>query len=602
MEERIMSNANGQLPHWDMSAIYPGLDSPEFEAGFQATVDAITDLVSYFDEKNINRLESQPENASTTLETAIVRYNSTLEELYTLYVYILAFVTTDSRNNLAQAHLSQLQQHLARLTLLGIRLTAWLGTLDVDTLIKQSAVAQEHAYMLHKAKIAANHLMPPDEEDLAADLTLTGSSSWRQLFNTYVSQLTVSIELEGEQKTLPLTAAQNLFYNPDRDVRHQAYEAIDNTLKAATVPCAAALNSVKGESLTLSQRRGWETPLDEVLFNNVIDRETLEAMLTAVRHVYPDMHRYLKAKARALGLPVLRWYDRLVPLGQSSQSWSYEDAQTFIINQFATYSPRLSKLAQRAFKENWIDAEPRDGKRGGAFCIWLREGESRILANFEPGFTAVGTLAHELGHAYHNLNLAERTALQRDMPLTLAETASTFCQKIVEEAALQRADDEDKRIILDGRLEYASRVLLGAPSDFMFETNLFEKRQQRELSANELCDLMLAAQQETLADAIDPDYLYPYRWVYVPHLYSSNYYNFPYIFGLLFGLGLYAYYQADPETFKAGYDDLLSTTGMGDAADLAARFGIDIRSSAFWESSLDVLRGDIEAFDQLIGH
>jgi pepF/M3 family oligoendopeptidase len=596
-----MSNENGQLPHWDMSVVYPGLDSPEFEAGFQSTVEAVADLAAYFDKKSINRVESEPADALTTLETAIVRYNATLEGFYTLYVYILAFVTTDSRNSLAQAHFSQLQQHLARFSLLGTRLTAWLGSLNVDALIAQSAIAQEHAYVLRKAKVAADHLMPPTEEDLASDLSLTGSRSWQQLFNTYVSQLTVSMELEGEQKTLPLTAAQNLFYKPDREVRRQAYEAIDSTLKSATVPCAAALNSIKGESLALTKRRGWETPLDEVLFNNVIDQETLAAMLTAVRHAYPDLRRYLKAKARALGLPVLRWYDRLVPLGQSSQSWSYEDAQSFIINQFATYSPRLSNLAQRAFTENWVDADPRDGKRGGAFCIWLRYGESRILTNFEPGFTAVGTLAHELGHAYHNLNLTKRTALQRDMPLTLAETASTFCQKIVEEAALQRADDQDKRIILDGRLEYASRVLLGAPSDFMFETNLFEKRQQRELSADELCELMLAAQKETLGDALDHDYLYPYRWVYVPHLYSSNYYNFPYIFGLLFGLGLYAYYQSKPETFKAGYDDLLSTTGMGDAADLAARFGIDIRSSGFWESSLDVLRGDVDAFDRLIG-
>jgi oligoendopeptidase F len=312
------------------------------------------------------------------------------------------------------------------------------------------------------------------------------------------------------------------------------------------------------------------------------------------------LQRYLKAKARALGLPVLKWYDRIVPLGESSQSWSYYDAQKFVIDQFATYSERMSALAQRAFAEQWIDAEPRDGKRGGAFCMWLRQGDSRILTNYEEGFTAVGTLAHELGHAYHNLNQTERTPLQREMPLTLAETASTFCQKIVEEAALSRADDQDKRIILDGRLEYATRVLLGAPSDFMFETQLFEKRQQRELSAAELNELMLNAQKTTLGDAIDPDVLYPYRWVYVPHFYGSNYYNFPYIFGLLFGLGLYAYYQTNPDTFKAGYDDFLSATGMGDAADLAARFGIDIRSDAFWEASLDVLRGDVDTFDKLV--
>ncbi len=592
---------NEQLPHWDMSVVYPSLDSPEFESDFQATIQAISDLSTFFDEQGINRVEIEPEDAVNTLETAVHRYNNILDQLFTLYVYILSFVTTDSRNNQAQACFSEIQPHLARLSLLGTRLTAWLGSLNIDVLIEQSTVAQEHAYVLRRAKLAADHLMSPIEETLAADLTLTGSSSWQQLFNTYVSQLNVEIELDGKTQKIPLTAAQNLGYNPDREVRQRAHEAVNLVLENAVVPCAAALNSLKGESLTLSQKRGWEHPLDEVLFNNVIDRQTLDAMMTAVRQAYPDLRRYLRAKARALGLPILKWYDRLVPLGQSSQSWSYEAAQTFVIEQFATYSPRLSNLAQRAFREKWIDAPPGDGKRGGAFCIWLREGESRILTNFEPSFTAVGTLAHELGHAYHNLNLAHRTPLQRNMPMTLAETASTFCQKIVEEAALATANDQDKRIILDGRLEYAVRVLLGAPSDFAFETNLFEKRQQRALSPDELCQMMEAAQKETFGDAIDNDYLLPYRWVYVPHFYGSNYYNFPYIFGLLFGLGLYAYYQTDPETFKAGYDKLLANTGMDNAAELAARFGINIRDGAFWNASLDVLRGDIDTFDQLVG-
>jgi pepF/M3 family oligoendopeptidase len=590
-----------QLPQWDMSVVYPSLDSAQFEADYQATIEAIADLAAFFDDKAINRVEREPDNAVEILETAVHRYNSTLDQLYTLYVYILSFVVTDSRNSQAQARLSEFQPHLARISLLGTRLTAWLGSLNVDGLIEQSAVAQDHAYILRKAKIAADHLMPPTEEDLAAELNLTGSSSWRQLFNTYVSQLSVEIELDGEPQTMPLTAAQNLNYNPDRDVRQRAHEAVETALKNAVTPCAAALNSLKGESLTLSQRRGWDSPLDEVLFDNVIDRETLEAMFTAVRHAYPDLRRYLQAKARALGLPVLKWYDRLVPLGQSSQSWSYEDAQTFVIDQFATYSPRLSQLAQRAFSENWIDAALGDAKRGGAFCTWLRDGESRILTNFEASFTAVGTLAHELGHAYHNLNLTHRTALQRDMPMTLAETASTFCQKIVEEAALSKADDHDKRIILDGRLEYAVRVLLGAPSDFAFETAVFEKRKLRALSSDELCEMMAAAQKETFGEAIDNDCLHPYRWVYVPHFYGSNYYNFPYIFGLLFGLGLYAYYQSNPNTFKAGYDDLLANTGMDNAAELAARFGINIRDTAFWNASLDVLRGDINTFDLLIG-
>ncbi|HEX6383723.1 MAG TPA: M3 family oligoendopeptidase [Anaerolineae bacterium] len=597
-----MNKENAKLPHWDLTVLYPGLDSAEFEAGFQSVLQSITELAELFDRHGIDRTESVPLDDETVslFETVVNRFNAVLEDVYTMRAYISGFIATDSRNETAQALFSELQQYLSRLSLLSTRLTAWLGALDVEALIQRSELARDHAFALRRARQEARHLMSPAEEALAADLTLTGSTSWYRMFSDTTSQLMVEVELDGEMQRLPLPAAQNLAYNPDRDVRRRAYEAVQETLAGAAVPMAAALNSIKGETLTLTRRRGWDSPLDQVLFESAIDRATLDAMMAATRNAFPDFQRYLQAKARALGLPVLAWYDRLVPLGEGTQSWSYEAATQFVLDQFGTYSPGLRRLAERAFGENWIDAEPREGKRGGAFCMRLRGDESRILANYEPGFSSVGTLAHELGHAYHNLNLARRTALQRSTPMTLAETASTFCQKIVENAALKTADTEDQIVILDGLLEYATRVVLGASSDFMVEQRLFEKRKQRDLSVDELSQLTVEAQRETLGDAVDPDLLYPYRWVYVPHYYVTSYYNFPYTFGLLFGLGLYASYQADPEQFQAGYDELLASTGMGEAAELAARFGIDIRATDFWEASLDVLRADIDRLEALI--
>lgn len=597
-----MSQENAKLPHWDMTVLFSGLDATEFESAFQSVLQTITDLVALFDRHGIDRTEAAPLDDETValFEEVLNRFNALVEEVDTMQAYIISFVVTDSRNEAAQARLSELQQYLARLSLLGTRLTAWLGSLDVEELIERSDVARDHAFALRRAKQEARHLMSPAEEALAAELRLTGSSSWYRMFSDYTSQLMVELELEGELQRLPLTAAQNLAYNPDREVRRRAYEGVQTALAGAAVPLAAALNSIKGETLALTRRRGWESPLDMVLFDNAIDRATLDAMMAATRNAFPDFQRYLKAKARALGLPVLAWYDRLVPLGEGTQSWSYAAAAQFVIDQFGTYSPKMRRLAERAFTENWIDAEPRDGKRGGAFCMRLRGDESRILANYDPGFTSVGTLAHELGHAYHNLNLARRTAVQRSTPMTLAETASTFCQKIVENAALKTAGPEDQIVILDGLLEYAARVVLGASSDFIFEERLFEKRQQRDLSADELSQLAVETQRETLGDAVDPDLLYPYRWAYVPHYYVTSYYNFPYTFGLLFGLGLYASYQSDPKQFQAGYDELLASTGMGEAAELAARFGIDIRTPDFWESSLDVLRADIDRLETLI--
>ncbi|WP_420627286.1 M3 family oligoendopeptidase [Candidatus Leptofilum sp.] len=598
-----MSQVKSDLPHWDFSTVFPGLESSEFEAGFQEVIEAIASMVQLFDDNGINRLETAvpvDDQLVSLFDTIINRFNAIDEQIHILQVYLYGYLTTDSRNTEAQARHSQLLPHLSRLSLLGTRLTAWIGSLDVEELLDQSAVAREHEYMLQRARQQAQHLMSPEQEDLAAELALTGTSSWNRLFNNYTSQITVSIERDGQTETMPLTAAQNLAFDPDRDVRAQAHQAVLDALAEAAVPIAACLNSLKGETLALTRRRGWDDPLDMVLFQNAIDRPTLDAMMTATRNAFPDFQRYLKARAKALGLPKMAWYDRLVPLGQGEQSWAYQDATNFVMTQFGTYSDKMRRLAERAFSENWIDAEPRDGKRGGAFCMGLRDDESRILTNFEPGFSGVSTLAHELGHAYHNLCLAERTPLLRDTPMTLAETASTFCQKIVENAALQTAVPQDQLIILDGLLEYAARVVLGASSNFLFEEKLFEKRKERELSVEELCALDEETQKASLGDALEEGSLHPYRWAYVPHYYGSTYYNFPYTFGLLFGLGLYAQYQTEPEPFKAGYDELLSMTGMGNAADLAARFGIDIRSADFWEASLDVLRADIEKFAALV--
>lgn len=598
-----MSQVKSVLPHWDFSTVFPGLESPEFEAGFQAVLEAIAATVTLFDENHINRLDTAvpvDDDLVTLLETIIHRLNEIDEQIHTLQVYLYGFLTTDSRNSAAQARYSELLPHLAQRSLLNTRFTAWIGSLDVEKLLEKSTVAQAHEYMLLNTREESRHLMSPEQEDLAAELLLTGGSSWYHLFNNFTSQITVDIERDGEIETLPLTAAQNLAFEPDRALRAQAHQAVLDALAEAAVPLAAALNSLKGETLAITRRRGWESPLEMVLFQNAIDRPTLDAMMTATRNAFPDFQRYLKARARALGLPKLAWYDRLVPLGQGEQSWAYTDATEFVMTQFGTYSARLRRLAERAFSESWVDAEPREGKRGGAFCMRLRGEESRILTNYEAGFAGVSTLAHELGHAYHNLCLAVRTPLQRETPMTLAETASTFCQKIVENAALKTAVPQDQLIIIDGVLEYAARVVLGASSNFMFEEKLFEKRKERELSVEELCDLDRETQLASLGDALEDGSLYPYRWAYVPHYYGATFYNFPYTFGLLFGLGLYAQYQADPEAFKKGYDELLSMTGMGNAADLAARFGINVRTPDFWEASLDVLRADVAKFEQLV--
>lgn len=600
----MVATAETKLPHWDMSVVYPSIDSPEFEQGFSALTERIEGLARLFDERKIEKGESwSPDDATVeTFETVVNRLNEVLKETATLGAYIRGFTTTNSRDNLAQAKLSEMQNSTVTLSKLATRFTAWIGTLDVEELIERSRIAADHAYMLRKAREESRHLMSPPEEELAAELNLTGGTAWGKLHQNVTSQLSVQVELNGEKQTLPMPAVRNLAFEADREVRRKAYEAEIEAWKTVEVPLAQALNSIKGEVNTVSAKRGWESVLDQAIFGANIDRQTLDAMMQAARESFPDFRRYLKAKARALRLEKLAWYDMTAPLGEGNRVWEYREAADFIVEQFGNYSEKMSRFARRAFDENWIDAEPRPGKRDGAFCMWLRNDESRILSNYKSAYGGMSTLAHELGHGYHNLVKAHRTQLQKTTPMTLAETASIFCETIVRNAALQHADPDEQLSILEASLEGNTQVVVDISSRFLFESRVFEMRKQRELSAEEFCELMLQAQRETYGDGLDESTLHPYMWAVKGHYYSTglSFYNFPYMFGLLFGLGLYAQFQQDPDTFRTGYDDLLSSTGMDDAATLASRFGIDIRTPDFWRSSLAIIREDIDRFESLV--
>jgi len=587
-----------------MTNIFPALDSPEFEQGFARVVEGVNALAQWFDQHQVRRNPDAATGDATAraFDTVLNAYNATLDDAHTLAAYIQAFVTTDSRDTLAQAKYSALQLHLVTLSKLGTRFTAWLGSLDVDALLAQSELARAHEYALRRAKIEAAHQMSPGEEELAAELNPSGGSAWARLHGNVSSQIMVDVELDGETKTLPMSAVRNLAFDAQRDVRARAHHAELAAWEKHAVPLAAALNSIKGQMNTLATRRNWESALDEALFDAAIDRATLDAMLFAARASFPAFRRYLRAKAHALGLQQLAWYDIFAPLGEATRVWAYEDARDFILAQFGTYSEKMQGLARRAFDENWIDAEPRVGKRDGAFCMRVRGAESRVLSNYKSAYGGMSTLAHELGHAYHNLVLAPRTAVQRSTPMTLAETASIFCETVVRQAALQEANAPERLAILESSLQGSCQIVVDITSRFLFESRVFDGRRARELSVQEFCALMTAAQKETYGDGLDAETLHPYMWAVKPHYYrdSMAFYNFPYMFGLLFGLGLFAQYQANPAEFKKGYDDLLASTGMADAATLAARFGFDIRQPEFWRASLGTIEKEIERFEELV--
>ena len=592
------------LPRWDLSPFFPGLDSREFSNAHEGIGAGVTRLTALYDEHDVRAGDTVEidKQLLNVFEEVIDETNALQDHLRLVNAYLYGFVTTDARDDHAAALQSQLQAQAAPLRVLSSRFAEWVARLGAERLIEASQVASDHAWPLRKAEFAATHQMTEAEEGLAAELGLTGSSAWNRLHGDVTARLTANVN--GDD--LPMTVVRNLAMNPDPIVRKTAYDAELAAWETVSVPLAAAMNGIKGEANVLNRRRGWEDSLAPALFYNAVDRTTLEAMQAAVVASFPDFRRFLRTKARLLGHgdAGLPWWDLFASVGDpAASSCTWDEAVSHVHTAFASYSPALAALAERAFNEQWIDAEAHDGKRGGAFCMPVRGDESRVLLNWSGSFDGVSTLAHELGHAYHNTNLADRTALQRQTPMALAETASIFCETILVQSGLTAAEGDVARrlVLLDTDLTGATQVVVDIHSRFLFERAVFEQRVDRTLSVRELCDQVTEAQLATYGDGLDASALHPYMWAVKPHYYGTSYYNWPYTFGLLFGIGLYARFTAEPERFRLGYDDLLSVTGLGDAAELAARFGIDVRDEGFWSDSLDVVRGRIADYEQVAG-
>ncbi|MCC6457899.1 MAG: M3 family oligoendopeptidase [Caldilineaceae bacterium] len=591
------------LPHWDLTNVYPGLESAEFDAAVAEVGQQIETLKQFL----AQHATESAVDVGEPLAQSIDLFNALYTLAHTVHSFIYSFVSTDSRNTTARKKMSEFNQLYAQAEILDTQWQTWVGKLGsrLEQAIATNPTAQAHAYYLRDMAEQAKYLMSEPEESLASELDLSGATAWQQLQRTVTSQISVDFELDGEMQKLPITKIINLHSHPDESVRRRAYEAENLAWDQAREPLAAALNGIKGTANTLDRRRGRTDALHSAIDAAHIDRATLEAMLGAMEASFPMFRRYFKAKAKHLGKEQLAWWDVFAPVGESNKRYSWDEARTFIVENFGKFSPELAAFARRAFDQQWMDAEPREGKVGGAFCMSLPAAkESRVLLNFDGSLSQVSTVAHELGHGYHNecLFAAGKTKIQSSTPMTLAETASIMCETIAMEAVLEQVQNPQEELAaLEEILNGAGQVVVDIYSRYLFEKEVFERRAKAELSAEEFCEIMERAQKATYGDGLNPDYLQKYMWTWKPHYYRSglSFYNFPYAFGLLFSTGLYAIYAQRGAAFVPDYTELLASTGEANAADLAARFGIDLRSRKFWEDSLAMIGKQVDRFCEL---
>lgn len=582
------------LPRWDLTPAFASPDAPELDAMLAGLRRQYAEL-----DEVLARPADSDEIAA--LEEIIDRANRAGRDLELVSAFLYAWNSADTTDEVAAGKLSELYELFAVAEVTGVRIKSRLGTIDVEDAVERSEVARAHEHFLRTTAVEAGHLMSMAEEELAAKLRTGAGSAWARLREDVATTLTATLEVDGEERERPISEIMNLRNHPDREVRRRAYEVEEQLWRQASIPVAASLNGIKNEALVLSDRRGWPDPLDIALHQNAIDRQVLDAMIAAMEQTYGALRGHMRRRAGMLGDERLAWYDLFAPLGSDETIYSFDEARTLLLDTVAPLSPRLESMLHRAFDERWIDAEPRAGKVGGAYCTEIYPHGPRVLMNFDGSLSAVSTLAHELGHAFHDVCLGERSPLQRTLPMTLAETASMMLQHMLEDVLLEQAADNGKLTLLNARLNDAVATILDLRSRFEFERSLFASRRERALSVEELNRLTLDAQELAFGDGLHPELRSPLRWASKPHYYSVDlgYYNFPYQFGLLFGLGLYQRYLADPAGFAEPYERLLSRTGMASAVDLASEFGIDLRDEAFWSSSLDHIRADVRRFAEL---
>jgi len=597
------------LPYWQLTSIFEGLEAPDYLRAKAQSKTKLADLKKLMDDQTIasgEKLELSTELVAL-FEEVLLKVNGLSDDLADLRSFLNGFNAVDSFNDAAKAEISDLLTSSSVFSSLSKRFSAWLARLSLAELMTASSLAAEHEFALYKSQLNAEHLLADDLEALISDLDKTSGGAFARLHNDLISQITINVKVGSQDaQDYGIAELKNLQADPNAQIRKLAYEKELELLDSHVVSFAAAMNSIKGQMNTLMLSRGWNSVLEQAVFQNNISLKSLEAMQAACRDSFPWFRRYFKAKAKALGKDTLAWYDLQAPISVAEpKHYAWQEAKVFICETFALYSQELADYAERAFEQNWLDVPPRKGKRNGAFCMSVPgPKESRIMLNYGYTLDDIFTLAHELGHGFHNEQLfkANRTSSQRSTPMALAETASIFCETIVVNEMLERASHEEKLAILEQDLLGSAQLVIDIYSRFLFEHTVLEKRQERELSVSELNAIMLDAQTQTYGDALNAAERHPLMWAHKGHYYSTgrSFYNYPYTFGYLFGLGLYAEYQKQADGFQERYNHLLSSTGMTDAKTLAAGFGIDIEDLAFWKRSLSVAEARVVEYERLI--
>ena len=594
-----------QQPDWDLKAYFSGVGAPDFEAFVAALRE---DVVAVID-----RVQGLPSIASATVDAwaaALCQAEDISARFEHVRSYLGCVNAADATDELAQRQEAALAKLGAELHKATVAIQAAFKV--ADSAVFAELLAEDSlgdvAYYVTRLRDRSARTMAVELENLTADLAVDGIDAWGRLYDKVSGNLTFELSVPGrEPERLPVAMTRTLLEDSDGDVRTAALQGASAAWETVGDTVASCLNAISGTRLSVYARRGIEHFLDPALFDAGIERRTLDVMLGVVRERQEVARRYLRAKAAIVGKPKLGFQDLMAPMpvGESSRI-AWQDGTRAVCEAFAATYPALGAFAERALASRWVDYSARAGKRPGGFCTSSPViGESRIFMTYNGAVGDVQTLAHELGHAFHSWVMRDQRWWACSYPMTLAETASTFAEQVVTDAALtgDSLADSARVAIIDTRLQQASAFLLNIPVRFDFESEVYTRRADGELTVSQLKELMVAAQRKHYGDALAEDQLAPWFWASKLHFYITDisFYNFPYTFGYLFSLGIFARAKREGAAFFPQYEKLLRATGSA-SAEVVARdsLGIDLQQPAFWNESIDLIAEDLREFERLL--
>ncbi|GMU52165.1 MAG: oligoendopeptidase F [Candidatus Xenobia bacterium] len=582
-----------ELPTWDLSDLYSGVDDPRIEADLGESLNQARD----FERRYRDQIASESLTAER-LKGALDEYEALLRHESKPQAFAQLLFSTDTSDDARKALVQRVRELGSEISTHLIFFDLEIGRISPETfarLLNDPVLADYHHYLDHQRKLAAHYLSEPEEKILEETANDRGRA-WRRLFTEITSGMKYTLRHGDETRDLNQSQLMALLYEPDRSLRQAAALALAEGLEKNAHVLNFTHNTLLHEKQVIDKLRRFESPEADRHLDNELSQEMVDTMVGVCVQNFDLVADYYRLKGELLGLSDLKHYDRYAPISKDRDELDFQKAREIVLEAFGSFSPRLAELAEPFFSKRWIDAVVKDGKRGGAFCAGVTpDHHPYVLLNYTGKPRDVMTLAHELGHGVHDRLASKQNLLNYHPVLPMAETASTFGELLVFER-LQRdlKSDEARLAMLCEKLEDTFATVFRQVSMYRFEQRLHQRRrEQGELTVESINGLWQECMQEMFGQALTLGEDHRWSWLYIPHIVSTPFYVYAYAFGELLVLSLYARYKREGASFVDKYFELLASGGSLPPTRMLEKLEIDIGQASFWQGGCDLIRANV---------